>query len=81
MKIFATIMLSGIMSLGLYAIYDATMKERAAEEVQAQHAEHCRQVNVLIIAEFDAIVAGGKFPTDTQQDRWRQLSVQCKEGE
>lgn len=79
MKPFLYGILSGLMCLGLWALVDATMKEREAKAAEAQHEEHCAQINTLIITEFDEIVARGKFPSDAQQDRWRQMSAECQE--
>lgn len=62
----------------LTALYEATMRDRAADAAQAAHLHYCQQINALVIAEFDEIVASGKFPTDGQQDRWRQLSHGCE---
>lgn len=77
MKPFLYGIFSVLMCLGLWAIVNATMKEQATEDL---HIEHCKQVKALIIAESDEVVARGKFPTDAQQDRWRQLSAECNEG-
>lgn len=77
MKTITTIILSSIMGLGLYAMYDATMKARVAEQAQIKHSEHCLQVKMLILSEIESILATGKFPTASQQDEWAQLTMEC----
>lgn len=79
MKTMSLIILSAVMGLGAYALYDATMRERAAEAAHAQHVAHCEQGKALMLAEFDAIVGSGKFPTQAQQDYWVGLTAGCGE--
>ena len=67
-----------LMALGAYALYDATMQERAAEAAHAAQVAHCDQAKALMLAEFDAIVGSGKFPTQDQQERWVHLTAGCK---
>lgn len=72
-------LLAGCMGIGAYALVDATMKERAAAAAQAEHVAHCDRANALMLAEFDAIVGAGKFPTQAQQDYWVGLTAGCGE--
>ncbi len=78
MKRMSILMIGAVMAIGAAALYDATMRDRAADAAQAAQIHYCQQINAIVIAEFDEIVASGKFPTDGQQDRWRQLSQGCE---
>lgn len=74
-------MLYGLMAtIGAYALYDATMREQAAAAAQAEHIAHCDRVKTLMLAEFDAIIGSGKFPTEQQQERWVHLTQGCADG-
>lgn len=73
--------ITALLCLGLWALYEATTRERAAEAAHAQHVAHCEQVKALMLAEFDAIVGAGKFPTQVQQDYWVGLTAGCEEAE
>lgn len=73
-------LLAGCMGIGIYALVDATMKERAAEAAQAEQVARCDRANALMLSEFDAIVGAGKFPTQQQQERWVHLTQGCQEG-
>lgn len=78
MRPFLYSVLSVFMCLGLYTILQASAKERDLQAEQAHKIEHCKQVNERVIRESDEIVAKGKFPSQDQQDNWRQLSEPCK---
>lgn len=80
MKPFLYCFFTALMCLGLYTLLQASARERDKEAEQAQKVEHCKQVNEQVIRESDEIIAKGKFPTQDQQDNWRQLSSQCKES-
>ncbi len=79
MKIAALILLGIMMTIGAYAILQATAKEQAAQAEQVSHESHCQLINQQIIKEFDEVIAKGKFPTDLQQDYWRQISAGCQD--
>lgn len=78
MRPFLYSVLTVFMCLGLYTILQASAKERDLQAEQAHKIEHCKQVNERVIRESDEIVAKGKFPSQDQQDNWRQLSEPCK---
>lgn len=80
MKTTILILLSSVMAIGLYTLLQASARERDAQAQHAQKIEHCKQVNEQVIRESDEIIAKGKFPTQDQQDNWRQLSEKCKEA-
>lgn len=77
MRTFATIIMSALMSLGLYTIYQATMKERAEQAAHIRQAEHCERIKQTIFVEVDTTTASGKFPDAAQQDYWAQLMREC----
>jgi len=79
MKTLAFIVLGCLMGIGAYALVQATMKEQAEDAARAAQARHCELVNQQIIREFDEIVDARKFPTQDQQDYWRQISAGCQE--
>jgi hypothetical protein len=80
MKPFLYSVLTALMCLGLYAILQASARERDQQAEQAQKIEHCKQVNEQVIRESDEIIAKGQFPSQDEQDNWRQLSEPCKEA-
>ena len=80
MRSFLYSVLTALMCLGLYTILQASARERDQQAEQAQKIEHCKQVNEQVIRESDEIIAKGKFPSQDQQDNWRQLSEPCKEA-
>ncbi|MFY4728881.1 hypothetical protein [Nitrospira sp. BLG_2] len=80
MRPFLYSVLTAFMCLGLYTILQASARERDQQTEQAQKIEHCKQVNEQVIRESDEIIAKGKFPSQDQQDNWRQLSEPCKEA-
>lgn len=79
MKTAAFIILGTVMGIGGYVLMQATLAGQAAEAEQAAHERHCQAVNLQVITEFDAIVAERKFPTQAQQDYWRQITSECQE--
>ena len=80
MRPFLYSVLTAFMCLGLYTILQASARERDQQAEQAHKIEHCKQVNEQVIRESDEIIAKGKFPSQDQQDNWRQLSEPCKEA-
>ena len=72
-----------IVAIGSYAGSQyqqrAEQAGHAKQVAQAEQRPHCATVNALMIQEFDAIIASGKFPTDAQQDSWRRLTSGCQE--
>lgn len=75
MKLVISSIISLIMGLGAYALVQATLKEREAQ------AEQCRKAYARMLSEFDAIVGSGKFPTQDQQDEWRNMMQGCEEDQ
>lgn len=73
-------LITAVMCLGLWSLYASTIQQRAAEAAQAAQVAHCDRANALMLAEFDAIVGAGKFPTQAQQERWVHLTQGCKEA-
>ena len=79
MKTLAFILLGSLMGIGAYALVQATVKEQAEDAARAAQVRHCELVNQQIIREFDDIVDAKKFPSQDQQDYWRQISRGCEE--
>lgn len=74
-----------VLALGGYGGYQYLQRaEQAAHARQVAQAEprpHCKTVNALVIKEFDALIAEGKFPTEAKQEEWKRLSATCGEGQ
>ena len=66
------------MGIGGMAILQASTRAQAETDAQAAQVRHCELVNQQIIREFDEIVDAKKFPTQDQQDTWRQISQGCQ---
>lgn len=78
MKTLAFLILGSLMGMGLLALVQASMKAQVEADAQVVQARHCEMVNQQIIREFDEIVDAKKFPTQDQQDYWRQMSQGCQ---
>ena len=63
------------MGMGLLALVQASTKAH----MQAAQARHCEMVSEQVIREVDAIIDTKKFPSQDQQDYWRQISANCNE--
>lgn len=79
MKTLAFVLLGSLMGIGGMALLQASTRAQAETDAQAAQVRHCELVNQQIIREFDEIVDAKKFPTQDQQDYWRQISAGCQE--
>lgn len=76
----ATLLILGlVMGVGFMTITQKTLDSRTAEAEQAAHERHCQAVNMQVITEFDELIAQKKFPTNDQQDYWRQITSSCQD--
>lgn len=79
MKTLAFLVLGSLMGVGLMALVQASTKAQVEADMQAVQVRHCEMVSEQIIREFDALIDAKKFPTQDQQDYWRQMSAGCQE--
>ena len=79
MKTAAFILLGSLMGIGGMAILQASTRAQAEDTAKAEHARHCEIVNQQVIAEFDELIGKNKFPSQDQQDYWRQITKGCQE--
>ena len=78
MKTLAFLLLGSLMGIGGMALLQASTRAQEEMDAQAVQVRHCELVNQQIIREFDEIVDAKKFPTQDQQDYWRQMSQGCQ---
>lgn len=62
-----------VLSVSVFAWWQVS--EQAERE---KWTAECTIKSELVIAEFDAIVAKGKFPTQEQQDHWVVMTRGCE---
>lgn len=79
MKTLAFILLGTLMGIGGFAMLQASTRAQAEDAAHDAQLRHCELVNQQIIAEFDAVIAKNKFPSQAQQDYWKQISAGCQE--
>ena len=73
------LVLGAIMGIGGMAILQASTRAQAEDTAKAEHVRHCEIVNQQVLAEFDELIAKNKFPSQDQQDYWRQITKGCEE--
>lgn len=73
--------LGAVMSLGAYALYQATIAWQADEAAKLAQRTHCEAVKSLVLSEADEALLHGRFPSLDQQDAWRQMMQACEVAE
>ena len=73
------LVLGVIMGIGGMVILQASTRAEAEDSAKAAQVRHCQLVNAQVLAEFDELIAKNKFPSQDQQDYWKQITKDCSE--